>query len=446
MKIAFLPIDNRPVCYSLPKLIGQIDEGIEFLIPPREYLGGINESSNIKGLFDWLEGLYDVDAIILSLDTLAYGGLVMSRKSSDGFDVVKNRVLLLKDILSKKSTKVLAFSSIMRISDNNSNEEEKDYWAQFGKDIYKYSYELDKNGHSNINIPDDILNDYLNTRKRNFEINRLYLELQKSGLFDTLVFSKDDCGEYGFNIKEAKELEAEGAIIKTGADEVPMSLFARAIERVVKIYPIYLEPECKNLISNYEDISVEDCVKAQIELAGCKLVSSESEADIIMYVNNFKERQGEYIMEVVTQQFRGDFSVASRPYMVADIRNTNGADNAFVPALLKNDLLSDNFYGYSGWNTTSNTLGSLICAAKVRFCAQKYNKDNFINLQIIRFLDDWAYQANVRHALEQPGIKFFNDMIAPFEQKIKSVFHKDFGEVKYSFPWARLFEVEIELS
>ena len=32
MKIAFIPIDNRPVCYTLPKLIAGIDKSIELKV------------------------------------------------------------------------------------------------------------------------------------------------------------------------------------------------------------------------------------------------------------------------------------------------------------------------------------------------------------------------------------------------------------------------------
>ena len=36
MKICFIPIDNRPVCYNLAKEIARIDEEITLYIPPRK--------------------------------------------------------------------------------------------------------------------------------------------------------------------------------------------------------------------------------------------------------------------------------------------------------------------------------------------------------------------------------------------------------------------------
>lgn len=80
MNIAFLPIDNRPVCYTLPKIIAGVDESIDFSLPQRKFLGDLNKTADINALFDWLENIPAQDAIIISLDTLIYGGLIPSRR------------------------------------------------------------------------------------------------------------------------------------------------------------------------------------------------------------------------------------------------------------------------------------------------------------------------------------------------------------------------------
>lgn len=447
MKIAFVPIDNRPVCYTLPKIISEIDKNIEFYLPDRKFLGDLTKIADIENIFDWLKNLPELDAIVLSLDTLAYGGLIPSRRCPESFEEIKIRVEKLKEILKEKHSKIYAFSSIMRISNNNYNEEEKEYWAKWGKKIFDYSYQSHKLGCESCiarMVPDEILDDYMATRKRNFEINKLYLEWQKEGLVDTLVFSKDDCAEYGFNVQEAKFLEELGGFTKTGADEIPLSLLSKAIMGSIKICPIFLEPEYKNLISNYEDVSIEKSVLGQIELAGCE-VSSENDADILLYVNNFKNNQGEIVMNVGTEEFYKTFEVPNRPYMIADVRFANGSDNRFVEALFKNKIEDKNFFGYSAWNTSANTLGSLICGAKVKFFAKNYNQSSFKNLQITRFLDDWAYQANVRQILRVDESKDVKSLMNNYEKIIEKVLGTDIN-VSYSFPWKRLFEVEVEFN
>ena len=487
MNIAFIPIDNRPVCYTLPQQICAIDSEINLFIPEKKFLGSLTKNADVEAIFEWLEKLSELDAIVMCLDTVAYGGLIPSRRCPDTFDEIRARVEKLKTILEKKKAKIYVFSSIMRISNNNVNEEEKEYWNKWGKKIFEYSFNSCKNGKMvQTDVPQEILDDYLATRKRNFEINKLFLQYQKQGLFETLVFSKDDCAEFGFNVKEAQELENLGGFVKTGADEIPLTLLARAVSKAakqlgseaarcgadakmprcnlpnfhsIKIAPIFLAPEYKDLISNYEDVSIEKSVKGQIELAGCE-VCEPDEADILLYVNNFEEHQGEIVMKVPTKPFSGTWQKPQKPYIIADVRYANGADNAFVEQIFKTGL-GENFLGYSAWNTSANSLGSLICGAVItKFAKQQERKSEksetehyplvsrFLKLQLVRFLDDWAYQANVRQQLTFPDEKLVKELMKPFEQKIFELLNiaPDEYNITYKFPWNRLFEVEVCIS
>lgn len=454
MNIGFIPIDNRPVCYTLAQDTAAIDSSINFYIPPREMLGDLKKYADFEGILQWIKSISTLDAIVISLDTIAYGGLISSRRCPETFEQIKNRILKFKDALKERNAKIYAFSSIMRISNNNINEEEKTYWSEWGKKIFEYSFHTHKLGKEAENdIPAEILEDYLKTRKRNFEINKIYLDWQKEGFFDTLIFSKDDCAEYGLNVAEARELERLGGFTKTGADEIPLTLLARIFEKKplnknsgaqkIKIAPIFTEPDCKNLISNYEDVSIEKSVIGQLELADCTICDPEN-ADILLYVNNFRKNQGEIVMKIPTKHFNGEWQTPQKPFMIADVRFANGADNEFVKQVMQSPA-NENFFGYSAWNTSANTLGSLICAAKAKFFAQKYNHEAFLKLQMTRLLDDWAYQANCRQNLSSPSPQALGEIILPYKKQAEQFLQKDF-ETSYKFPWKRLFEVEIEFN
>lgn len=298
-----------------------------------------------------------------------------------------------------------------------------------------------------------------------------------------------------------------GGFVKTGADEIPLTLLARAVvkffdakmqrckdaksftepvaqsrhcecersnsvnskivgrdyclddETSLKISPIFLAPEYKGLISNYEDVSIEKSVKGQLELAGCK-VCEPDEADILLYVNNFEDHQGEIVMKVPTKPFSKKWQRPEKPYMIADVRYANGADNEFVKQLFEVGL-GDNFYGYSAWNTSANSLGSLICGAVVKYYGFKLQRcqddnsktvdrdyypdnknENFLKLQTIRFLDDWAYQANVRQELNSPDEKLVKEKMKPYEKMVFGLLGVAYN-ISYKFTWNRLFEVEI---
>lgn len=469
MKIALIPIDNRPVCYNLAKDIAAIDSDLELFLPDKKFLGSLYSQADTKEILTWIEELPQVDAIIISLDTIAYGGLIPSRRSKCTLEEVRAEMENFKDrCYNKCHGKIYAFSSIMRISNNNVNEEEKEYWNLYGEKIFEYSYRFHKEGTDISEVPQEILNDYLATRQRNFQINKMYLEWVKEGFFNTLIFSKDDCAEYGFNTLEADILNkiiAENELnaqVKTGADEIPLALMARAIcdshNEAPKISTKFLAPEHTSLISNYEDISIEQSVNAQIALSGCqcmgKCINGE-EADICLIVNNFEEHQGEIVMGVKTKHFAGKLDLPKGPCMIADVRFANGADNKFVEQLLKRKLDYKTFYGYSAWNTSANTLGSLLCAAVVKFFAKDVNEEAFKKLQLIRFLDDWAYQANVRQALKKeqetgnseeinlrPDVRKLAKHMLPYERKLKKILKVN-PKVKYNFPWKRFFEVGV---
>lgn len=459
MRLALIPIDNRPVCYNLVNDIANIDNDLQVFLPDKKLLGGLRSHADVDGITSWLEELEEVDAIVVSLDTIAYGGLISSRRSKDSVEEIKSKLQKVKNLL-KKGKKVYAFSSIMRISNNNVNEEEKEYWNKYGTQIFEYSYRFHKEGNDFSDVPKEILNDYLATRYRNLQINKMYVEWLEEGIFDTLVFSKDDCAEFGLNVMEAGLLEQLiqsknlAGFVKTGADEIPLTLFARAVSEynneVPKISTKFLAPEHKHLISKYEDISIEKSVKSQIELAGA-VVTKDSDEDLVLLVNNFEEYQGEIVMEVKTQPFSGQFSLPKKPYIIADVRFANGADNIFIDKLFKKPIDCDKFYGFSAWNTSANTLGSLICAGLVRHFAKNYNEEAFKKLQMIRFLDDWAYQANVRQAMKgkaekgkepRPDFRKLTKIMQPFEKRLQKILRIS-PEIKYNFPWKRFFEIGV---
>lgn len=442
--IALIPIDNRPICTTLIEQICAVDKDIKLFMPDRNLLGGLNHPSNKEEILSWLENLNEkIDYLIVSLDTIAYGGLITSRRCDDSFEEIIKRVDNLKDIIKEKNCKTFAFSSIMRISNNNVNEEEKIYWSDWGKKIFEYSYNFHKEmvennkEYKNKEIKKEILDDYLKTRDRNFKVNKYYLSLKDT--FDYIVFSKDDTGKYGLNVYEAQQLQEIivknnlNGIVKTGADEIPLSLLSKALvgDKKIKIKPTFLEENSVNKISKYEDITVFNCVKDQIELAGC--IYQENECDIEALINNFKDEQGDLVLGDLINKTENTFKAPTKPRVYIDINNSNGADDNFIKNIMEFGY-SDNFYGYAGYNTSANSIGCALCITLVKFLSKNYDENAFKKLIMTRFLDDWAYQAHIRKS---------NEDFKPFEDKINDFLKTEYKNIKYTKPWNRTFEIEI---
>ena len=454
--ILIIPIDNRPVCYDLPEMTAQICTEANVFIPPRELLGGLTTYADYDGLLEWCKKTTaenKIDYAILALDTIAYGGLVASRRVEISQEEIKNKITTFLTELQKSNAKILATSSIMRISNNNVNEEEKTYWDTFGEKIFKYSFDSHKTDSApEHDIPSEILEDYLSTRKRNYEINLFFLSMLEQKSFDFLVISQDDTAQYGLNVKEGQQLaqiikeKDLNATIKTGADEIPLTLMTRAFldfyNEEIKITPIYSIPEAKNIVSRYEDVTIEKSLEGQVSICGAKLAQ---EGAFSLYLNTPAQIQDDLAMQIFKDGASIEFKAPQGFYAIADIKLANGSDNALIKKLL-NTPCSDEFLGYAGWNTTANTLGCVLSASIIAYLAKQkniFNQEAFDKLLATRLLDEWAYQANLRQDLRKNPDFDIEKGYIPYIQKVQEFLDTDFEKISFYFPWDRTFEVGI---
>lgn len=476
----FIPLDNRPVCYDLPLQIAKM-AGVKMFAPPKEILGGLTFQADFAALKEWTVNTVKskrVNTAVIALDTIAYGGLVASRWSEEYFDDIISRINNYLQILNSYKVTIYAFSSVLRISNNNINEEEKDYWAEYGTKIFKYSNLLHKstkleapNIQEELNkvmqeIPQEILEDYISSRERNFEINQYYLEKVKNNSIEQLVLCQDDTAKWGINVMEAETLKnliiqyklQNKVMIHPGTDEVGAGLITRAymFPNSLSVYPIYTQEEGKEIIANYEDRAIKKSVEGQIKLVGAKKSNSIGSADLVLVVHLPEFQQGDHILdeepegtsEDALSKCIGLLQSLNKPISIADILWANGSDPELVDKLLNPEVNFDNLYGYSGWNTASNTIGSSLSMGIMRVHAEKeniVNRQAFKKILLVRFIEDWAYQSVVRQTLKEPDLIELNDkikkMINPLLRKL------DYSsDISLSFPWNRLFEVEVKVN
>jgi len=141
---------------------------------------------------------------------------------------------------------------------------------------------------------------------------------------------------------------------------------------------------------------------------------------------------------------------------VVDIKYDNGADNALLNLLEQKNLLFK-LKAYAGWNTATNStgfaLGTGMLTGKMSSAAKDY-------LLAVRYLDDWAYQANVRAQTGTELVRNFGsykyyynleDKLA-FAEKCNTELMRDFArnhmpQISVDFtiknPWLRMFECDV---
>ncbi|WP_226704241.1 DUF4127 family protein [Microbulbifer elongatus] len=496
-KILALPVDGRPVTREQVQFVAGIAD-CELLCPSVEALGHFREEADRDRLAEWVSGnAADVDGFLFSLDMLVYGGLVPSRFIDDSTESLRARLDLLKELKQRYPDKPLyAFCATMRMSNNNENEEEKLYWAEHGTDIWNWSFYSDRfacTGNeqdreraewAKNRIPGHIQRDYLETRARNFSITKDILALVEEGIVDRLVLPQDDTAEYGFNIAERRQLQQlvddrkldKAVLVYPGADEVIYTLLVHQLQLLdqqhsdeVTPLRIALRPHhtgaLAKMVARYEDRPVMESIRCQIDAAGAQLVDRESEADVVIAIHCRGVIQGDWAMQYPLEEDLGldhdwvvqlvtDLKERQKPLALLDLAYANGGDPELMAVLEQQAGAGISaLRAYAGWNTASNSIGSLVAqlCASLRTPASDEGKAHNQHLLVTRLLDDYLYQSRLRQSLRATqkardlpdgDVTALNEVY--FTSATEWLERQGFDAVQLHsvyFPWQRSFEI-----
>lgn len=507
-KIAYIPLDERPCNYSFPSLLtglsetGSSSQGeVNLVRPDLNLMGNKKTPGNTEKIWEWLvEEAMDSDGLILSIDTLLYGGIIPSRLHHLTLEECKNslaRLLRIKEINPK--AKIYAFNLIMRCPKYSSSDEEPDYYADWGSDIFHYgklhhlisenlASEEDKNQYENLKqqLPKEVIDDYLLRRKINVEVNKMVLDFVSNGIIDFLIIPQDDSAPYGWTAIDQQDVR--GAIAANnlelnvymypGADEVGCTMLAKMLNtfkgKRPLVYPVFSSTQGPSVTPLYEDRPLMETLKYQILAAGGLIASNITEADFALFVNSpvepmmeaayqdclsTKYQVNRNLIDFVEQL---EFTIISRkiPCVVGDVAFANGSDLGLLKLLKKKNLLFA-LAGYAGWNTSSNTLGTCIAQGMLHnIYGPSQTHTNFLAL---RYVEDAGYCSIVRknitnNILPALGFDYFlvdgkKGKVSEIVQEqlttfIKDNLNDDDNELLIKecyLPWSRMFEVGLDV-
>jgi hypothetical protein len=429
--LALVPPAVRPPTLDFPvKLASAV--GLDGVVPPPAALPKLNQPGDASALAAWLlERAAAADVLILSLETLCLGGMIPARRVNTPLeDALARLELLIKLKRLKPALRILAFGVIVRVAHGNDPFEEKPYYGEYGDGLRAYSEAFDRHARhgqeedrrrleeAQASVPRELLDDWLATRARNHRLHLRALELARQGAIDHLCLTLDDTSTYGLAAHDRRALEAETDAlglwpkvdIYPGADEVPVTLLARAVQpESSRVYVRYSGTLGAQAGTIFEDRPMGELVKAHLRATRCLQAGSLAEADLVLAVNTpgtrQVERQPDYATVDTVKRHLPEFVdfVArcldeGRRVSLADVAYPNGAERRLVEVLEPSVLLA-RLCGFSAWNTAGNTLGSAIAMGVLAPLVT--NRVAWIEALFGRLVDDYLYQARVRPEVER---------------------------------------------
>lgn len=500
MKIAIVPLDTRACNLKFPQELVNI-AGVEVYTVPEQYLGCFLKGGDSDSISDWLEAIAsEVDAIVLSIDMLCYGGLIKSRIVEKSTEQCFSILKILKKIkkINSKIT-IYAFNIIMRTSISTVSPETVKYWEYINK--YSYLWGLNTvQGNPEIAeqlkkvrelIPSDILESFLKSRDRNHLVNMKCIELVNEDMLDYILLLQEDSNIFGVQKIEQQKLnilieqyDLKGrAQIQNGADEGCMTLIARYINHtkgyVPKIFIYPSAPGLNEFIPLYEDRVFQENIDSHIRTVGGVRTNNIESCDFVLAIYYNQSGQSDICMETIRPSAEKDSYKNFINYIrdsienghrvgILDINFANGADAQLVKQML-DTIPIWKISGYSGWNTASNSLGTLLAQMSMHTLPKKevsLEQSDQANYKFFleRIIDDCVYQSDIRQIvsdkLKEDGINIWNlenhkeNVQIQIEKLINQRIEKVLGSyvnsqienLSITLPWARVFEIDVQVT
>ena len=497
-KIIFIPHDSRPISSKQTADVVQ-RVGYDVVVPPTELLGNREDWGHPDELWTWLrESMAQpgVKAAVISSDAMIYGSLVGSRKHSFSRSEVLARAQRF-DELQRTYPKIplYVFGSIMRTprTGEASGHEEPEYYRRYGADIFRYTLLRDKEEVEGLTrrerkeydfltrlIPKEALADWMGRREKNYVVNEYLIDLlRKHNTFRYLTLGRDDNAPFSQTHLESRHLSEEGADLgksrfqtMAGIDEIALLMLTRAVNEqkheIPFVFARYNWGRGADTVPAYSDEKISTSISDAVLASGGMMVRVPEKADVVLTVNTNPDgrtyeanavlndgtpREGTaYFADLVA-----DYVAKGYPVSVADVAFANGADNALMTELQKRGLLYK-IRAYAGWNTPTNSSGFALGEGML---VRHMDNDAVDHLLTTRYLDDWAYQANVRNTIARQltwlrGDGFYGSLDAKMDAvsmrstRMMNRFIEanlppiaEIDTVVVTFPWNRMFESDI---
>lgn len=420
-RIILIPLDSRPAAGQFAQMIGRMI-GAEIVMPPYETLGRYTMPGEPDKILDWLrEQDFDkTDAVVVSTDMIAYGGLIGSRVADVSLTTARRRIRRLELIrLRTRNTQFYGYSAVMRLYPTStlSNRAWRLVVGRYAE--YKARYALSKNRKDLQRLtdlaskaPSTEIRRYESARRRNHLLQLDLINSTGKGIYDYLVMGQDDAKPHGPHIAETiklkrrvEELSIGGKVyFCEGIDQLSNVLVSRAVLKASKWTPrvrlVYSDPAGRKKVADYESKNVEASLRDQLLASGAWPMTPGGNYDYTVFLNTPQPAAlpfNAFLNQLADEVDQGF------PVCVADINlaKDGTADPVLFEKLQQNGRMIK-LLSYAGWNTAGNSMGTAIPTANVYLLARRRQTPDleretaYREFLLHRFVNDFVFHKVTR--------------------------------------------------
>ncbi len=490
LKVAYIPIDNRPVNYDRAIMLAK-SVGIDLVMPEEDLFRTAldNMSPNKNGstygdreeLLEWLkETDKTCDYFVLSLDQLLSGGLVASRWL-DNTDLSFEYEVADYIINLAKNNTVVLFDTVMRLAStvNYQGYQMNEYnnlrsYGSMARKVLKGNeltvdniiagYKYAPNG-SKISTPlsEKAVDKYLASRTRKLKLIDYILSQSLDDLEYCYIGVDDSSTTENIQTNEinliSNKLGGNGAIY-AGTDELGLMGITRIVTKLygsAKVGVTYFGSNKDQIADEFDFASLEYEIENHISSLGCTVAKGgEGDVEVLVITKNAGNDQA---VKLVDKAF--SLIESKKPVIIID-PNSKNAD------FLQKQLLTREFplsmlLGYSNWNTAANAMGIALSNGISRYtylanCSNitRQSHRGFLEASTFGFLKDISYKY-YGFSIENPKVSGYGSYTAIVKQINDSPVitslspytvsgHETVSVDNFRYPWERTFEMTFDVN
>lgn len=486
IKIAYIPLDNRPVNKDRVEYLAA-SAGFTLLIPDEELyrtaLDNMTPNSdgstigNRKALLEWLKSVEaECDYFVISLDQLISGGLVGSRYLSNTDLSFEMEV---SDYIVKLSQRkqVVLFDTVMRLAstvgyqgyDLDTYNTLRAYGqkarkqlsgAELTVDNIVAGYRYDQNGKRiSVNLPTDVVDQYFASRERKLRVID-YLLSNASETIERIYVGVDDSSPtvtvQTNEINYIKSKSGDNLTLFAGADELGLMGIAAVATSV------YGGAECKVTYygegkdwsaDEFDTATLASNIENHFNSIGATMNSDKKDAlqVLVLTRSNSVATNADKLMKQAVENIKNGI-----PTCIIDASNNN---QALPQKMLDYKYDIAKLLGYSNWNTVGNATGIALSNAVARY-VYLTKSDAVTEASNKAFLKTLTFSLIKDISYKRKGITNLSDKSAYGPATILSrinesaILGKDLtvtnhGKVtasNFRYPWNRSFEATFDIN